>query len=116
MKAENSEDEMKIAFLRFPRACNRNARWRNSRLPHRKGYPVMRSITLKAALAAMIIAVPLSGAFAANGGGGHGGGGHGGGSGAYGDFAQKRWFDGIDSFHHYRTPLGVKHYQSPYRR
>jgi hypothetical protein len=73
----------------------------------------MRSITLKAALAAMIIAVPLSGAFAANGNGGTGGG-HG--SGAYGDFAQKRWFDGINSFHHYRTPLGVKHHGSPYNR
>ena len=32
----------------------------------------MRSITMKAALAAMIIAVPLSGAFAANGNGGTG--------------------------------------------
>ena len=37
----------------------------------------MRSITLKAALAAMIIAVPLSGAFAANGNGGTGGNSHG---------------------------------------
>jgi hypothetical protein len=73
----------------------------------------MRSITLKAALAAMIITVPLSGAFAAHGGGGHG---EGHGSSAYGDFAQKGWFDGINSFHQYRTPLGVKHYQSPYRR
>jgi hypothetical protein len=73
----------------------------------------MRSITLKAALAAMIIAVPLSGAFAASHDGGHGGSG---GSGAYGDFAQKRWFDGIDSFHHYNTPLGVRHYGSPYNR
>ena len=68
----------------------------------------MRSITLKAALAAMIIAVPLSGAFAANG--------NGGGNGPYGDFAQKRWFDGIDSFHQYRTPLGVPHNGSPYER
>ena len=75
----------------------------------------MRSITVKAALAAMIIAVPLSGAFAANGNGGAGSEG-GRGSGAYGDFSQKRWFDGIDSFHHYRTPLGVKHYDSPYNR
>ena len=72
----------------------------------------MRSITVKAALAAMIITVPLSGAFAANGGAGSGG--HG--SSAYGDFAQKGWFDGIDSFHQYPTPLGVKHFQSPYRR
>ena len=75
----------------------------------------MRSITMKAALAAMIIAVPLSGAFAANGNGGRGSdGSHG--SSAYGDFAQKRWFDGINSFHNYRTPLGVKHDQSPYNR
>ena len=72
----------------------------------------MRSITVKAALAAMIIAVPLSGAFAANGGAGSGG--HG--SSAYGDFSQKRWFDGINSFHHYRTPLGTKHDQSRYNR
>ncbi|CAH2408293.1 hypothetical protein [Mesorhizobium escarrei] len=71
----------------------------------------MRSITVKAALAAMLIAIPLTGAFAA--GGGHG---EGRGSSAYGDFAQKRWFDGIDSFHHYPTPLGVKHYGSPYNR
>jgi hypothetical protein len=78
----------------------------------------MRSITLKAALAAMIVAIPLTGAFAANGHGGNGGTGSDGsrGSSAYGDFAQKRWFDGIDSFHHYRTPLGVKHYDSPYNR
>ena len=74
----------------------------------------MRSITLKAALAAMIIAVPLSGAFAASHGGGRGE--HGPGSGAYGDFGQKQWFDGIDSFHHYNTPLGTKHYGSPYNR
>jgi hypothetical protein len=69
----------------------------------------MRSITLKAALAAMIITVPLSGAFAAQSGseGSHG-------SSAYGDFAQKRWFDGIDSFHQYRTPVGVPHYGSAY--
>jgi hypothetical protein len=76
----------------------------------------MRSITLKAALAAMIIAVPLSGAFAASHDGGHGDHHGSGGSGAYGDFAQKRWFDGIDSFHHYNTPLGVRHYGSPYNR
>jgi hypothetical protein len=46
-----------------------------------------RSITLKAALAAMIINVPLSGAFAANGNGGSGGNSHGGNGGhsAYGD-------------------------------
>jgi hypothetical protein len=56
----------------------------------------MRSIALKAALAAMIVTIPLSGAFA--------------GSGAYGDFAQKGWFDGIDSFHSYRTPLGAKYF------
>ena len=37
----------------------------------------MRSITLKAALAAMIVTVPLSGAFAANGNGGTGGNSHG---------------------------------------
>ncbi|MER9236522.1 hypothetical protein NKI56_31645 [Mesorhizobium sp. M0622] len=74
----------------------------------------MRSITLKAALAAMIITVPLSGAFAASHDGGHGGRHEG--SGAYGDFAQKRWFDGIDSFRHYNTPLGVRHYDSPYNR
>jgi hypothetical protein len=76
----------------------------------------MRSIILKAALAAMIIAVPLSGAFAASNGGGRGDHGGGSGSGAYGDFSQKRWFDGINSFHRYKTPLGVKHHQSPYRR
>ena len=73
----------------------------------------MRSIALKAALAAMmIITVPLSGAFAA---GGHGGGGRNGGagdegghgSGAYEDFSQKRWFDGINSDHHQQTPLGA---------
>jgi hypothetical protein len=78
----------------------------------------MRSITLKAALAAMIVAIPLTGAFAANGHGGNGGTGSGGsrGSGAYGDFAQKRWFDGINSFHQYRAPLGVKHNGSSYNR
>ena len=38
------------------------------------------------------------------------------GSSAYGDFAQKRWFDGIDSFHQYRTPVGVPHYGSAYER
>jgi hypothetical protein len=77
----------------------------------------MRSITLKAALAAMIIAVPLSGAFAASHDGGHGGReGREGGDSAYGDFGQKQWFDGIDSFHHYNTPLGTKHYGSPYNR
>jgi hypothetical protein len=71
----------------------------------------MRSITLKAALAAMIVAVPLSGAFA-----GQSGGDGGRGSSGYGDFAQKRWFDGIDSFHQYRTPLGTPHDGSPYER
>jgi hypothetical protein len=77
----------------------------------------MRSVTMKAALAAMIIAVPLSGAFASNGNGGTGGGSPGSrGSSANGDFAQKRWFDGIDSFHQYPTPLGVRHYGSPYSR
>jgi hypothetical protein len=79
----------------------------------------MRSITMKAALAAMIIAVPLSGAFAAegNGGGNNGGSrGEGRGSSAYQDFSQKRWFDGIDSFHEYQTPLGTRHYDSPYNR
>jgi hypothetical protein len=75
----------------------------------------MRSITLKAALAAMIVTIPLSGAFAANGNGGTGSDGSRGSS-AYGDFAQKRWFDGINSFHRYSTPLGVRHYQSPYER
>ena len=73
----------------------------------------MRSITMKAALAAMVIAVPLSGAFAANGNGGTGGGP---GSTAYQDFSQKRWFDGIDSFHHYQTPVGTKHDNSPFNR
>jgi hypothetical protein len=77
----------------------------------------MRSIALKAALAAMIITVPLSGAFAANSSNSEGNGGDGGrGSSANGDFAQKRWFDGIDSFHQYPTPLGVRHYGSPYSR
>ena len=74
----------------------------------------MRSITLKAALAAMIITVPLSGAFAASHD--HGDSHHGGGDSAYGDFGQKQWFDGIDSFHHYTTALGAKHYGSPYNR
>ena len=74
----------------------------------------MRSITLKAALAAMIVTVPLSGAFAASHDHGHSD--HGNGSSAYGDFAQDRWFDGIDSFQHHTTPLGVKHYNSPYNR
>ena len=74
----------------------------------------MRSITLKAALAAMIITVPLSGAFAASHDRGDSG--HGRGDSAYGDFGQKQWFDGIDSFHHYMTPLGTKHYGSPYNR
>jgi hypothetical protein len=80
-----------------------------------KGHVIMRSITLKAALAAMIIAVPLSGAFAANGNGGTGSDGSPGSS-AYGDFSQKRWFDGINSFHQYPTPLGERHYGSPYNR
>jgi hypothetical protein len=53
----------------------------------------MRSITLKAALAAMIIAVPLSGAFAANGNGGTGGNSHGSNGG-------NRGSDGIDSSYH----------------
>jgi hypothetical protein len=74
----------------------------------------MRSITLKAALAAMIVTIPLSGAFAASHGGGHEG--RGGGDSAYGDFGQKQWFDGIDSFHNYTTALGAKHYGSPYNR
>jgi hypothetical protein len=74
----------------------------------------MRSITLKAALAAMIITVPLSGAFAASHDRGDSG--HGRGDSAYGDFGQKQWFDGIDSFHHYTTALGAKHYGSPYNR
>ena len=75
----------------------------------------MRSITLKAALAAMIVTIPLSGAFAAAS---HDGGrdGRGGGDSAYGDFGQKQWFDGIDSFHNYTTALGAKHYGSPYNR
>ena len=72
----------------------------------------MRSTTLKAALAAMIITIPLSGAFAAEGNGGDGGRG----SSANGDFSQKRWFDGIDSFHHYQTPVGTKHDNSPFNR
>jgi hypothetical protein len=54
----------------------------------------MRSITLKAALAAMIIAVPLSGAFAANGNGGTGGNSH-------GDNGGGRGSDGI-----YQSPYG----------
>jgi hypothetical protein len=49
----------------------------------------MRYITLKAALAAMIIAAPLSGAFAANGNGATGGNSNGG----------ERGNDGIGSFH-----------------
>ncbi|MFD2056280.1 hypothetical protein ACFSQT_25385 [Mesorhizobium calcicola] len=61
----------------------------------------MRSIPLRAALAAMIVIVPLTGAFAASS---HGEGHHGGrdrgehGSSEYGDFSQKGWFDGINSF------------------
>ena len=77
----------------------------------------MRPIALKAALAAMIITVPMSGAFAADGHGRNGGagdkGGHG--SGAYEDFSQKRWFDGIDSYDRQQTPLGQEHDDSPYR-
>jgi hypothetical protein len=71
----------------------------------------MRYITLKAALAAMIIAAPLSGAFAANGNGATGGNSQGGNGSAYG-----RGSDGIDSFH--RTPLfGMRHYYgSQYNR
>ena len=69
----------------------------------------MRSITLKAALAALIITVPLSGAFAANGNGGTGGNSHGSNGDSHGS-------DGIDSFHQYPTPLGVRHYGSPYNR
>jgi hypothetical protein len=71
----------------------------------------MRSITVKAALAAMVIAVPLSGAFAANGNGGGTNGGTGGGQG-YEDFSQKRWFDGIDSF----RGRGPEHFGSPFNR
>jgi hypothetical protein len=69
----------------------------------------MRSITMKAALAAMIITIPLSGAFAAHGNGGGTNGGTGGGQG-YGDFAQKQWYDGLDSIR------GPKHFGSPYNR
>jgi hypothetical protein len=69
----------------------------------------MRFITLKAALAAMIIAVPLSGAFAANGNGATGGNSHGSNGDSHGS-------DGIDSFHQYPTPLGVRHYGSVYSR
>jgi hypothetical protein len=108
VRVESSRDKMKIAFLRFPRACNRNACWRDGRLPPRKGHIIVRSITLKAALAALIVTVPLSGAFAANGNGGTGGNSHGDNGG--------RGSDGIDSFHQYPTPLGVRHYGSPYNR
>ena len=70
----------------------------------------MRSITMKATFAAMAIAVPLSGAFAAaHGNGGNGNGGTAGGQ-AYGDFAQKQWYDGLDSIR------GPKHFGSPYNR
>ncbi|MCV3206509.1 hypothetical protein OHD62_01800 [Mesorhizobium sp. YC-39] len=61
----------------------------------------MRSIPLKAALAAMIVAIPLTGAFAASSRGGDHDGNHGhgqGGSSLYGDFSQNGWFDGINSF------------------
>ncbi|MFB9980460.1 hypothetical protein ACFSQQ_34060 [Mesorhizobium kowhaii] len=60
----------------------------------------MRSIPLKAALAAMIVAIPLTGAFAASSHGGRDGD-HGRnaehGSSEYGDFSQNGWFDGISS-------------------
>lgn len=60
----------------------------------------MRSIPLKAALAAMIVAIPLTGAFAASSHGGrdgdHGRNGERGSS-EYGDFSQNGWFDGINS-------------------
>ena len=100
MKAESSKNKMKVAFLQLPRACNRNARWRNSRLPHRKGHVIMRSITLKAALAALIVTVPLSGAFAANGNGGTGGN-------SNGSNGESRGSDGIGSFYQLPEPLGA---------
>ena len=56
----------------------------------------MRSITLKAALAALIVTVPLSGAFAANGNGGTGGNSH-------GSNGESRGSDGSYSFHHYQN-------------
>ncbi|PTE11226.1 hypothetical protein [Mesorhizobium helmanticense] len=61
----------------------------------------MRSIPLKAALAAMIVAIPLTGAFAASSHGGRDGDhgrNEGRGSSEYGDFSQNGWFDGINSF------------------
>ena len=70
----------------------------------------MRSITLKAALAALIITVPLSGAFAANGNGGTGGNSHG----SNGDVRGPS--DGIGSFHQYSTPFGMTDHGSPYNR
>jgi hypothetical protein len=68
---------------------------------------------LKAALAAMIITIPLSVAFAANGNGATGGNSQGGNGSAYG-----RGSDGIDSFHQYPTPrFGMRHYYgSQYNR
>jgi hypothetical protein len=69
----------------------------------------MRSITLKAALAALIVTVPLSGAFAANGNGGTGGNSHG----SNGD---SRGSDGIGSFHQYPMPFGMTDHGSRYNR
>ena len=80
----------------------------------------MRSITLKAALAAMIITVPLSVALAA-GGGGHGNGGHGNGShgeGSHGDGGNgghSVWFYG-DSFYLHPTLLDARLFESSYER
>ena len=68
----------------------------------------MRSITLKAALAALIVTVPLSGAFASNGNGGTGGNSHGDNGG--------RGSDGIDSFQRNPTPFGMTDYGSRYNR
>ena len=70
----------------------------------------MRSITLKAALAALIVTVPLSGALAANGNGGTGGNSHG----SNGDVRGPS--DGIGSLHQYPTTLGMTHYGSTYNR
>ena len=60
----------------------------------------MRSIPLKAVLAAMIVTVPLTGAFAASSHGGDRDGGRDRGdhSSNYSDFSQNGWFDGIHSF------------------
>ena len=77
----------------------------------------MRSITLKAALAAMIITVPLSVAFAA-GSGGHGNGGRGNGShsdGGRSDGGHSIWFND-DSSQQLPTFLNARLFESSYER